>query len=295
MPNVNAIEVQFHPLLQYNGFFLKQENLINEKPWFRNSKGMALFYYDAFSGGVVSWSLDNRDAYEVEGKLDFYNGGYTRQGVDEDLPPMGRVQFSVHDQNAFYQLTMTHHESERPASPDPGYLQIGRPIVIHLISRTDPEAKYAIRTEEHLARVCGRLLDSCIAGDPKSTEVKIQLPDFKSAKIIGRYLRLGEIHSPKSLICADEFVSLFINADYLQSDYLTQICINLFSDLTFAGDVAKHDDFCPLKFPEHLINLCLKPSLLFQGSPWIQILAQWAKRSKAVSHVYLSTALSMRM
>eukprot|EP00493_Phyllostaurus_siculus_P002647 UN02660 len=65
---------------------------------------MALFYYDAFSGGVVSWSLDNRDPYEVEGKLDFYNGGYTRQGVDEDLPPMGRVQFSVHDQNAFYQL-----------------------------------------------------------------------------------------------------------------------------------------------------------------------------------------------
>ena len=82
-----------HPDETYNGDYLKQNSLINDQNWFKNSKNRSspriLYYYDKNSGGTASWSLDDR---EQDGSKDLYRGGWTRS-TGEGILPLGTLRW----------------------------------------------------------------------------------------------------------------------------------------------------------------------------------------------------------
>ena len=83
----SSLEITDHANNEYNGTYFLQDNQINGKPWFKNTKNPSspkiLYFFDANSGGAPSWSLDDR---LQDGSKDLYRGGWTRAMADGELP-----------------------------------------------------------------------------------------------------------------------------------------------------------------------------------------------------------------
>ena len=75
LPQGNGVTVSEHSDEAYNGVYEAQATQKNGRPWFVNSNGRVLYFYNANSGGAPSWSLDDR---EQDGSNDWYRGGWTR-------------------------------------------------------------------------------------------------------------------------------------------------------------------------------------------------------------------------
>ncbi len=79
----DGVIVSEHPVEMYNGLYEAQATQKNGRPWFANSNGRVLYFYNANSGGAPSWSLDDR---EQGGSNDWYRGGWTRPPSGNGIP-----------------------------------------------------------------------------------------------------------------------------------------------------------------------------------------------------------------
>ena len=79
----DGVIVSEHPVEMYNGLYEAQATQKNGRPWFVNSNGLILYFYNANSGGAPSWSLDDR---EQGGSNDWYRGGWTRPPSGNGIP-----------------------------------------------------------------------------------------------------------------------------------------------------------------------------------------------------------------
>ena len=79
----DGVIVSEHPVEMYNGLYEAQATQKNGRPWFVNSNGRVLYFYNANSGGAPSWSLDDR---EQGGSNDWYRGGWTRPPSGNGIP-----------------------------------------------------------------------------------------------------------------------------------------------------------------------------------------------------------------
>ena len=79
----DGVIVSEHPDEIYNGLYGAQATQKNGRPWFVNSNGRVLYFYNANSGGAPSWSLDDR---EQGGSNDWYRGGWTRPPSGNGIP-----------------------------------------------------------------------------------------------------------------------------------------------------------------------------------------------------------------
>ena len=79
----DGVIVSEHPDGTYNGLYEAQATQTNDRPWFVNSNGRVLYFYNANSGGAPSWSLDDR---EQDGSNDWYRGGWTRPPSGNGIP-----------------------------------------------------------------------------------------------------------------------------------------------------------------------------------------------------------------
>ncbi|SVB08562.1 uncharacterized protein METZ01_LOCUS161416, partial [marine metagenome] len=79
----DGVIVSEHPDEIYNGLYEAQATQKNGRPWFVNSNGRVLYFYNANSGGAPSWSLDDR---EQDGSNDWYRGGWTRPPSGNGIP-----------------------------------------------------------------------------------------------------------------------------------------------------------------------------------------------------------------
>ena len=80
--DVNEITIQGHTIPEYNGGYLRGED-INGQPSFSKPSGHTLYFYNVASGGAKSWSLHKR---RTDGRKDYYDGGWTRPPSSGGLP-----------------------------------------------------------------------------------------------------------------------------------------------------------------------------------------------------------------
>ncbi len=100
----DGVIVSEHPDEIYNGLYEAQATQKNGRPWFVNSNGRVLYFYNANSGGAPSWSLDDR---EQGGSNDWYRGGWTRPPSGNGTPlgtrrwvGVGKITLSPSDNGA---------------------------------------------------------------------------------------------------------------------------------------------------------------------------------------------------
>ena len=79
---INEITIQGHTIPEYNGGYLRGED-INGQPSFSKPSGHTLYFYNMSAGGAKSWSLHKR---RTDGRKDHYDGGWTRPPSSGDLP-----------------------------------------------------------------------------------------------------------------------------------------------------------------------------------------------------------------
>ena len=79
---VNEITIQGHTIPEYNGSYLRGED-INGQPSFSKPSGHTLYFYNMSAGGAKSWSLHKR---RTDGSKDHYDGGWTRPPSAGGLP-----------------------------------------------------------------------------------------------------------------------------------------------------------------------------------------------------------------
>ena len=80
--DVNEITIQGHTIPEYNGGYLRGED-INGQPSFSRPSGHTLYFYNMSAGGAKSWSLHKR---RTDGSKDHYDGGWTRPPSSGGLP-----------------------------------------------------------------------------------------------------------------------------------------------------------------------------------------------------------------
>ena len=80
--DINEITIQGHTIPEYNGGYLRGED-INGQPSFSKPSGHTLYFYNVASGGAKSWSLHKR---RTDGSKDYYDGGWTRPPSSGGLP-----------------------------------------------------------------------------------------------------------------------------------------------------------------------------------------------------------------
>ena len=78
----NEITIQGHTIPEYNGGYLRGED-INGNPSFSKPSGHTLYFYNMSSGGAKSWSLHKR---RTDGSKDLYDGGWTRPPSSGGVP-----------------------------------------------------------------------------------------------------------------------------------------------------------------------------------------------------------------
>ena len=79
---IDEITIQGHKIPEYNGNYLRGED-INGQPSYSKSSGHTLYFYNMASGGANSWSLHKR---LTDGSKDLYDGGWTRPPSSGGLP-----------------------------------------------------------------------------------------------------------------------------------------------------------------------------------------------------------------
>ncbi|MEK9738971.1 MAG: EF-hand domain-containing protein [Euryarchaeota archaeon] len=79
---IGEITVQGHKTPEYNGSYLRGED-INGQPSYSKSSGHTLYFYNMAAGGANSWSLHKR---LTDGSKDLYDGGWTRPPSSGGLP-----------------------------------------------------------------------------------------------------------------------------------------------------------------------------------------------------------------
>ena len=79
---INEITIQGHTIPEYNGGYLRGED-VNGQPSFSKPSGHTLYFYNMSSGGAKSWSLHKR---RTDGSKDYYDGGWTRPPSSGGLP-----------------------------------------------------------------------------------------------------------------------------------------------------------------------------------------------------------------
>lgn len=77
-----VITISGHSDDSYNGSYIQQSGLCNNKPFFRNKTGRFLKKYDAGGGGGPDWSLDHRQPQDLK---DWCGGGWYDSPPGEDL------------------------------------------------------------------------------------------------------------------------------------------------------------------------------------------------------------------
>ena len=82
--DINEITIQGHTIPEYNGGYLRGED-INGQPSFSKPSGHTLYFYNMSAGGAKSWSLHKR---RTDGSKDHYDGGWTRP-PSAGGPPLG--------------------------------------------------------------------------------------------------------------------------------------------------------------------------------------------------------------
>lgn len=80
--DINEITIQGHTIPEYNGGYLRGED-INGQPSFSKPSGHTLYFYNMSAGGAKSWSLHKR---RTDGSKDHYDGGWTRPPSSGGLP-----------------------------------------------------------------------------------------------------------------------------------------------------------------------------------------------------------------
>ncbi len=80
--DINEITIQGHTIPEYNGGYLRGED-INGQPSFSKPSGHTLYFYNMSAGGAKSWSLHKR---RTDGSKDHYDGGWTRPPSAGGLP-----------------------------------------------------------------------------------------------------------------------------------------------------------------------------------------------------------------
>ena len=80
--DINEITIQGHTIPEYNGGYLRGED-INGQPSFSKLSGHTLYFYNMSAGGAKSWSLHKR---RTDGTKDHYDGGWTRPPSTGGLP-----------------------------------------------------------------------------------------------------------------------------------------------------------------------------------------------------------------
>ena len=80
--DINEITIQGHTIPEYNGGYLRGED-INGQPSFSKLSGHTLYFYNMSAGGAKSWSLHKR---RTDGSKDHYDGGWTRPPSAGGLP-----------------------------------------------------------------------------------------------------------------------------------------------------------------------------------------------------------------
>ena len=78
----NEITIQGHTIPEYNGGYLRGED-INGNPSFSKPSGHTLYFYNMSAGGAKSWSLHKR---RTDGSKDLYDGGWTRPPSSGGVP-----------------------------------------------------------------------------------------------------------------------------------------------------------------------------------------------------------------
>ena len=78
----NEITIQGHTIPEYNGSYIRGED-INGQPSFSKPSGHTLYFYNMSAGGAKSWSLHKR---RTDGSKDHYDGGWTRPPSSGGLP-----------------------------------------------------------------------------------------------------------------------------------------------------------------------------------------------------------------
>ena len=78
----NEITIQGHTIPEYNGGYLRGED-INGSPSFSKPSGHTLYFYNMSAGGAKSWSLHKR---RTDGSKDLYDGGWTRPPSSGGVP-----------------------------------------------------------------------------------------------------------------------------------------------------------------------------------------------------------------
>ena len=79
---INEITIQGHTIPEYNGGYMRGED-INGSPSFSKPSGHTLYFYDMSAGGAKSWSLHKR---RTDGRKDLYDGGWTRPPSSGGIP-----------------------------------------------------------------------------------------------------------------------------------------------------------------------------------------------------------------
>ena len=80
--DINEITIQGHTIPEYNGGYLRGED-INGQPSFSKPSGHTLYFYNMSAGGAKSWSLHK---HRTDGSKDHYDGGWTRPPSAGGLP-----------------------------------------------------------------------------------------------------------------------------------------------------------------------------------------------------------------
>ena len=80
--DINEITIQGHTVPEYNGGYLRGDD-INGQPSFSKPSGHTLYFYNMSAGGAKSWSLHKR---RTDGSKDHYDGGWTRPPSAGGLP-----------------------------------------------------------------------------------------------------------------------------------------------------------------------------------------------------------------
>ena len=78
----NEITIQGHTIPEYNGGYLRGDD-INGNPSFSKPSGHTLYFYNMSAGGAKSWSLHKR---RTDGSKDLYDGGWTRPPSSGGVP-----------------------------------------------------------------------------------------------------------------------------------------------------------------------------------------------------------------
>ena len=78
----NEITIQGHTIPEYNGGYLRGED-INGSPSFSKPSGHTLYFYNMSAGGAKSWSSHKR---RTDGSKDLYDGGWTRPPSSGGVP-----------------------------------------------------------------------------------------------------------------------------------------------------------------------------------------------------------------